>query len=115
MSVSICNCPVAPYPFQSITATDKYNLCSLDSASDTHIQKLLRANFSTHTIIAVAHKLDAILDFDRVAVMHNGELVEIGEPYKLLEKGDSWFRALYEDGARAEEIDGMDSITEVWR
>lgn len=83
-------------------------ISSLDSVSDAHIQGLLRARFPSHTIIAVAHKLDTILDFDRVAVMHIGELVEVGEPYQLLEKAESWFKALYEDGTRAENSDGND-------
>jgi ATP-binding cassette subfamily C (CFTR/MRP) protein 1 len=69
---------------------------------------LLRQKFPSHTIIAVAHKLDTILDFDKVVVMHNGRLVEYGEPYSLLEVQDSWFKALYEDGSRAEGMDDAD-------
>lgn len=73
---------------------------SLDSHSDDHVQRLLRSKFASHTIIAVAHKLDTILDFDRVAVMDNGRLVECGEPYQLLEDENSWFSKLYNDGTR---------------
>ena len=32
--------------------------------------------------------------------MHHGELVEYGEPYRLLETEGSWFKSLYEDGSR---------------
>ena len=64
------------------------------------MQKLLRSKFASHTIIAVAHKLDTVLDFDKVVVMHHGSLVEYGEPYKLLEREGSWFKSLYEDGSR---------------
>ena len=72
---------------------------SLDSITDAYVQRLLRSKFASHTIIAVAHKLDTILDFDKVAVMHHGSLVEYGEPYKLLETEGSRFKALYEDGS----------------
>ncbi|KAL5456081.1 hypothetical protein PMIN07_006814 [Paraphaeosphaeria minitans] len=70
---------------------------NLDQASDSHVQRLLRSKFTAHTIIAVAHKLDTVLDFDKVIVMNQGQLVEYGEPYKLLEREGSWFKSLYED------------------
>lgn len=81
---------------------------NLDQASDSHVQKLLRSKFASHTIIAVAHKLDTILDFDKVAVMNQGQLVEYGEPFRLLETHGSWFKSLYEDGARVDARDGVD-------
>ncbi|KAF2267153.1 hypothetical protein CC78DRAFT_566318 [Lojkania enalia] len=83
---------------------------SLDAATDAHIQKLLRSKYASHTVIAVAHKLDTILDFDKVAVMHHGQLVEYGEPYSLLEMQGSWFKNLYEDVSRAEERNEEDII-----
>lgn len=58
------------------------------------MQRAIREEFKEHTIIYVAHRLDAILEFDRVAVMDKGSLVEIDEPKKLLAR-DSMFRALY--------------------
>ncbi|KAF2276608.1 uncharacterized protein EI97DRAFT_377023 [Westerdykella ornata] len=81
---------------------------SLDKASDSHVQRLLRSRFASHTIIAVAHKLDTILDFDKVVVMQQGKLVEYGEPYKLLETEGSRFKALYEDGSRSEDTEQGD-------
>ena len=77
------------------------------------MQKLLRSKFASHTIIAVAHKLDTILDFDKVAVMHHGELVEYGAPYKLLEMEGSWFKSLYEDGSRNEGGDQNDDVINI--
>jgi len=61
------------------------------------VQKLVRSKFTAHTIIAVAHKLDTILDFDKVVVMHHGSLIEYGAPHKLLETEGSRFRSLYEE------------------
>jgi ABC-type multidrug transport system fused ATPase/permease subunit len=86
---------------------------SLDHASDTHVQRLLRSKFTSHTIIAVAHKLDTILDFDKVVVMQQGKLVEYGEPYKLLETEGSRFKALYEDGSRVEEVEQDDDVINI--
>jgi ATP-binding cassette subfamily C (CFTR/MRP) protein 1 len=73
---------------------------SLDAESDSVVQRLLRQKFAAHTIIAVAHKLDTVLDFDKVVVMKQGALIEYGEPYKLLEQQGSYFKSLYEDVMR---------------
>jgi ATP-binding cassette subfamily C (CFTR/MRP) protein 1 len=43
----------------------------------------------------VAHRLDTIMDFDRIAVMQDGQLVELDTPARLLSR-QSAFRALYE-------------------
>ncbi|KAH9869491.1 hypothetical protein IAQ61_006697 [Plenodomus lingam] len=75
---------------------------NLDAATDAHVQRLLRAKFPHHTLVAVAHKLDAILDFDKVIVMNSGQMVEYGRPYQLLERQGSWFRSLYEESGREE-------------
>jgi ATP-binding cassette, subfamily C (CFTR/MRP), member 1 len=83
---------------------------SLDSNTDAHVQRLLRSKFASHTIVAVAHKLDTVLDFDKVVVMHHGELVEYGEPYRLLETEGSWFKSLYEDSSRAGPSDQDDDV-----
>lgn len=88
---------------------------NLDAASDAQIQRLLRSHFASHTVVAVAHKLDTILDFDKVIVMNQGQLVEYGEPYRLLEREGSWFKSLCEDGKGAGPagIDGDDDILAV--
>lgn len=58
------------------------------------MQRVIREKLSRHTIIAVAHKLDTILDFDKVALLDAGELVEYDDPYTLLST-DSAFARLY--------------------
>ncbi|GAB1311376.1 Multidrug resistance protein MDR [Madurella fahalii] len=68
----------------------------VDVETDAMVQRIVRKRFRTHTIIAVAHRLDTIMDFDRVAVIDAGRLAEWGEPAKLLE-GDTLFRKLYRD------------------
>lgn len=59
------------------------------------IQRIIRQKFSKHTIIAVAHKLDTILDYDKVAVLENGVLKEFESPHVLLSKPKSGFAQLY--------------------
>lgn len=68
---------------------------SVDEMTDKLIQTIIRQKFSKHTILAVAHKLDTITDFDKVAVMDNGSLVEFDSPHVLLAQPSSAFRQLY--------------------
>lgn len=59
----------------------------------------------------MAHKLDTILDFDKVVVMNKGQLVEYGRPHQLLERQGSWFKSLYEEvGMREDVDDGLDVV-----
>lgn len=67
---------------------------SVDSKTDEIMQRVIREKLSSHTIIAVAHKLDTILDFDKVALLDGGELAEYDDPYTLL-SSDSAFARLY--------------------
>ncbi|KAL9602458.1 MAG: hypothetical protein Q9179_002540 [Wetmoreana sp. 5 TL-2023] len=68
---------------------------SVDDLTDALIQRIIRQKFAKHTIIAVAHKLETIIDFDKVAVLHNGVLKEFENPHTLLAQQDSWFKQLY--------------------
>ena len=68
---------------------------SVDDITDGLIQKIIRQKFSKHTILAVAHKLDTVTDFDKIAVMNNGALAEFDSPHSLLAQQSSAFRQLY--------------------
>lgn len=68
---------------------------SMDSETDELMQTLLRKEFEGRTIIAIAHKLHTVLDFDRVMLLEKGRIVEMGNPQKLLETETSAFHALY--------------------
>ena len=69
---------------------------SVDVETEALIQRLIDKRFKGHTIIAVAHRLDTILNFDRVAVVDSGRMMEWGEPWELLQR-DTMFRRLYMD------------------
>ncbi len=61
------------------------------------MHELIRSEFTHHTIISIAHRLDSILDFDTVVVMEKGEVRESGNPKQLLETPGTAFRDLYLD------------------
>lgn len=58
------------------------------------MQRVIRQRFFKHTIIAVAHKLGTILDFDKIAVLDGGVLVDFDTPDALLSR-PSAFSKLY--------------------
>lgn len=59
------------------------------------MQRLIREAFCDRTVIAIAHRLDTISDFDRIALLRKGKLIEFDSPRNLLNK-DSAFKDLYE-------------------
>jgi ATP-binding cassette subfamily C (CFTR/MRP) protein 1 len=76
---------------------------SIDARTEETVQRLIRRKFAGHTVVAVAHRLDTIMDFDRVVVMDSGRVVEIGRPWELREMEGSWFGRLWRDDERKEE------------
>ncbi|GAB7354916.1 hypothetical protein MBLNU459_g5544t2 [Dothideomycetes sp. NU459] len=71
---------------------------SVDNVTDAQMQAVIRERFRGKTVIMVAHKVRTVLDFDRIAVLDNGCIVECDSPAALLEREDSAFRSLYEAG-----------------
>ncbi|KAG9248121.1 P-loop containing nucleoside triphosphate hydrolase protein [Calycina marina] len=68
---------------------------SVDVKTNEVIQRIIREEFKDYTIIAVAHQLNTIVDFDKVAVLDAGRLIEFDAPMKLLRQ-QSMFRELWE-------------------
>src|SRR5438270_10083061 len=61
---------------------------NVDQETDAQIQKTIKDKFSHCTVITVAHRLNTIIDMDRVLVLDAGQVVEFDEPYILLQNGD---------------------------
>ena len=71
------------------------NIYSVDVQTDALMQELIRSEFSDYTIIAAAHRLDTITDFDAVAMLDQGRLVEFDSPARLRAR-DSAFKEMYQ-------------------
>ncbi len=69
---------------------------SVDRATDALMQSVIREEFRGRTVIVIAHRLETIMDFDRVVVMDRGRIVEVGEPERLMRERGSRFRLLVE-------------------
>jgi ABC-type multidrug transport system fused ATPase/permease subunit len=69
---------------------------ALDPHTDQLIQESIRNAFKTQTILTIAHRLDTIKDYDKILVLHYGELVEFDTVPNLLSKEQGYFKTLYE-------------------
>lgn len=67
---------------------------NIDLETDETIQVSLRENFKNSTLITIAHRINTIIDYDRVIVMDSGRVAEFDTPRALLSNEDSIFYAL---------------------
>ncbi|KFH68024.1 hypothetical protein MVEG_06754 [Podila verticillata NRRL 6337] len=74
---------------------------SVDMATDALIQKAIRVDFATSTVLTVAHRINTIIDYDRILVMHQGQVAEYDTPRNLLSNPNSVFASMVaETGAQ---------------
>ncbi|KAI7461939.1 multidrug resistance-like protein [Hortaea werneckii] len=66
---------------------------SLDAESNQQFQLLLKNGLHDRTVVAIEHNPRNVLDYDKVVVLHEGQIIETGSPQELA-KVDSAFRRL---------------------
>ena len=59
---------------------------SIDQETDEIIQKTLRDTFSNITMITIAHRINTVIDSDKILVLDDGEIAEFDTPKTLLSK-----------------------------
>jgi len=69
---------------------------SIDNETDELIQKLVRESFKNCTVLTIAHRLNTIIDSDRVMVLNEGNLMEFDSPDALLSDPTGMFRGLWD-------------------
>jgi ABC-type multidrug transport system fused ATPase/permease subunit len=67
---------------------------SIDSTTDTILQKLIREGFKNCTVITVAHRIPTVADSDMILSMTDGLMAEYDAPLKLLENSHTLFAKL---------------------
>ncbi|KAJ2467914.1 hypothetical protein GGI02_003865, partial [Coemansia sp. RSA 2322] len=65
---------------------------SVDSKTDKIVQDVIRREFVDCTVLTIAHRLNTIMDSDRVLVMDQGEIAEFDTPAKLLAQNSHFAR-----------------------
>uniref|UniRef100_A0A3Q3ALM0 ATP-binding cassette, sub-family C (CFTR/MRP), member 10 n=1 Tax=Kryptolebias marmoratus TaxID=37003 RepID=A0A3Q3ALM0_KRYMA len=69
---------------------------SVDQKTDRLLQKTIRDKFQDKTVLTIAHRINTIMDCDRVLVMHAGKVVEFDTPAALCQTNNSIFHRLRE-------------------
>lgn len=67
---------------------------NVDHKTDSLIQRTIRENFADCTVLTIAHRLNTIIDSDRVLVLDAGRIVEFDRPYILLRNNSGMFYKL---------------------
>ncbi|KAF1784014.1 P-loop containing nucleoside triphosphate hydrolase [Phytophthora cactorum] len=71
---------------------------AVDHVTDQALQRVIREVFRDSTVLTIAHRLDTILDSDRILVMDDGRVKELASPAELVQMGKGHFFDLMEEG-----------------
>lgn len=74
---------------------------NVDSQTDALIQETIRSRFAECTVITIAHRLNTIMDSDKVLVLDAGKIVEYGHPFELIESSNGFFKQLLDQTGTA--------------
>ncbi|KAL4789715.1 hypothetical protein BDV19DRAFT_20483 [Aspergillus venezuelensis] len=85
---------------------------SIDYNTDGKIQETLR-ELRDNTIITIAHRLQTIIDYDKVLVLDHGRVVEFDHPWTLVNKEDGLFRSMCENSGNLETL--LDLAKKAWQ
>lgn len=76
---------------------------SVDVETDQIVQKTIREAFKDRTILTIAHRIDTVLDSDKIAVLDQGQVKEFDTPDNLLANKESMFYQLCSQGGYIKE------------
>merc|ERR1712032_130009 len=84
---------------------------SIDNETDATIQRMIRDNFDGATVLTIAHRLNTIMDSDRILVLDDGHVAELDTPEHLTAKESGHFKAMVEKSRAAAANAGSNSST----
>ena len=69
---------------------------ALDNKAEAIVQKAIDNLMKDKTVFVIAHRLSTIQNADRIAVINEGNLVELGSHEELMNIANGQYKALYE-------------------
>ncbi|XP_071154276.1 multidrug resistance-associated protein 1-like [Mytilus edulis] len=83
---------------------------AVDLATDDLIQQTIFREFKDCTVLAIAHRLKTVLDYDRIVVMDKGRIVEVDNPNNLLANEKSIFYGLAKEAGIVNNGNGQEQL-----
>jgi len=77
---------------------------ALDNESEAIVQKALNNLMKNKTVFVIAHRLSTISTADRIAVINEGQLVELGTHDELMQINEGNYKHLYEMQFKNQEL-----------
>ena len=68
---------------------------TLDQKTQSILLKALEKYFQNCTVLSIAHRIESVMNFDRIMVFDQGELREFDKPSQLIKQKNSLFFKLY--------------------
>lgn len=84
---------------------------SIDYNTDGKIQETLR-ELHTSTIITIAHRLQTIIDYDKVLVLDHGRVIEYDHPWTLINQHDGLFQSMCQNSGNMDTL--MEGAKRAW-
>ncbi|KAL0963885.1 hypothetical protein UPYG_G00314870 [Umbra pygmaea] len=77
---------------------------NVDPRTDSLIQQTIREKFRECTVLTIAHRLNTIIDSDRILVLDAGTVQEYDEPHALLQNREGVFYQMVQQTSKAEAV-----------
>ncbi|XP_029597108.1 multidrug resistance-associated protein 4 [Salmo trutta] len=87
---------------------------NVDPRTDELIQKTIRDKFRECTVLTIAHRLNTIIDSDRILVLDAGQIHAYDEPYTLLQNPDGIFFKMVQQTGRQEAVALLQSAKQAY-
>ncbi|XP_012537913.1 multidrug resistance-associated protein 4 isoform X2 [Monomorium pharaonis] len=70
---------------------------NVDFITDAFIQTTIRKKFGDRTVLTIAHRLNTIMDSDKVLIMDEGQVIEFDHPYILLQNEEGYLTIMVQE------------------
>jgi ATP-binding cassette subfamily C (CFTR/MRP) protein 4 len=77
---------------------------NVDPTTDSLIQETIRQKFLNCTVLTIAHRIETIMDADKILVMNFGKVEEFDTPLNLLAKPDGLFKDMVKATGQSERL-----------
>ena len=67
---------------------------NVDVKTDSYVQQAIRIHFRNCTVLTIAHRIDTIIDSNRIIVLDKGRVIEFEIPFLMLENENSYLSKL---------------------